>query len=151
MRFREVRLRADPDCPVCGTQPVIRELTPIEGYCMPGTGQRPEETEAYGDITVQELKARIDRGESLQIIDVREPTEYQICRIPGARLIPLAQLPQRLGEIDGEREVILQCKVGGRSARATAFLRAQGFGNARNLTGGILAWIDQVDPNQPKY
>ena len=152
MRFREVKLPADPDCPVCGSHPVIREIAPIEGYCMPDPRHGEEEAEAaHGDITVRELKARMDRGESLQIVDVREPAEYDICRIPGARLIPLAQLPHRLNEIDGQAEVILQCKVGGRSARAAAFLRAQGFRNARNLTGGILAWIDQVDPTQPKY
>jgi adenylyltransferase/sulfurtransferase len=124
------------------------EMVRFEGYCMPGPSDRDG---AHGDITVLELKARLDNGETPQIIDVREPREYEICRIPGARLIPLAELPRRLAEIDPAREVILQCKVGGRSARAAAFLRAQGFHNARNLTGGILAWIDQVDSSLPKY
>lgn len=152
MRFREVKLPKDPDCPVCGAHPVIRELRELEGYCMPGSNPHPGgHTDVHGDITVQELKARLDRGESPQIIDVREPREHDICRIPGARLIPLAQLPQRLGELDPDREIILQCKVGGRSARAAAFLRTQGFRNARNLIGGILAWIDQVDSTLPKY
>ena len=151
MRFREVKLPKDPDCPVCGTHPIILVPKDLEGYCMPQpvSGGRPNE--AHVDISVQELKMRLDRGETPQVIDVREPFEFEICRIPGSVLIPLAQLPVRLAEIDRDREVILQCKVGVRSARAAAFLRAQGFANARNLTGGILAWLDQVDPTQPKY
>ncbi len=149
MRFRELRLPKDPDCPVCGTHPIILEPKDLEGYCMPGTN--PPRYEAHGDITVQELKARLDRGDMPQIIDVRQPFEFEICRIPGAVLIPMAELPGRIGEFDPNREVVLQCKVGARSARAAAFLRARGFANARNLTGGILAWIDQVDPTLPKY
>lgn len=130
---------------MCGAQPVIRELKDLEGYCMPGTGHHPgSETDAHGDINVKELKARLDRGETPQIIDVREPNEYDICRIPGARLIPLAQLPQYVHELDPDREVILHCKSGGRSARAASFLRSRGFRR-------ILAWIDQVDPTQRKY
>ena len=151
MRFRELKLPKDPDCPVCGTQPIILEPKDLSGYCMPQTNSRDPEFNAHADISVQELKARFDRGETPQIIDVREPFEFEICRLPGAVLIPLAQLPARLSEIASEREVILQCKVGARSARAAAFLRGQGFANARNLTGGILAWIDQVDPTLPKY
>ena len=102
-------------------------------------------------MTVAELKARIDRGDAPLIVDVREPAEFEICRIPGARLIPLHQLPSRLAELDASKEIVLQCKVGGRSANATAYLRRAGFTRARNLTGGILAWIDEVDPSQPKY
>jgi adenylyltransferase/sulfurtransferase len=152
MRFRELKLPKDPDCPVCGTQPIILEPKDLSGYCMPQTNSRDgAPDEAHADISVQELKARFDRGETPQVIDVREPFEFEICRLPGAVLIPLAQLPGRLAEIDRDREVILQCKVGARSARAAAFLRGQGFANARNLTGGILAWIDQVDPTLPKY
>ena len=152
MRFRELKLPKDPDCPVCGTQPIILEPKDLSGYCMPQTNSRDgAPDEAHADISVQELKARFDRGETPQVIDVREPFEFEICRLPGAVLIPLAQLPGRLAEIDRDREVILQCKVGARSARAAAFLRGQGFANARNLTGGILAWVDQVDPTLPKY
>ena len=102
-------------------------------------------------MTVTELKARMDRGDAPMIVDVREPAEFEICRIPGAVLIPLNQLPSRVAELDPEKEIVLQCKVGGRSASATAFLKRAGFSRARNLTGGILAWIDQVDPSQPKY
>ena len=151
MRFREIRLPKDPDCPVCGLRPTIRELVGIPGsevQCMTGTANRSDEP---GEMTVRELKERLDGGEPLQIIDVREPQEHAICRIPGAQLIPLAQLPHRLAEIDRTREVVVLCKVGARSARAVAFLHGQGFSNARNLTGGILAWIDQVDPTQPRY
>ena len=108
-------------------------------------------TPPMGDITVTELKARMDSGDAPMIVDVREPAEFEICRIPGAVLIPLGQLASRLGELDPEQEIVLQCKVGGRSANATAYLRRAGFARARNLTGGILAWIDQVDPSQPKY
>ena len=151
MRFRELKLPKDPDCPVCGTRPIILEPKDLSGYCMPQTNSGDLASDAHADISVQELKARFDRGETPQIIDVREPFEFEICRLPGAVLIPLAQLPARLSEINREREVILQCKVGARSARAAAFLRGQGFANARNLTGGILAWIDQVDPTLPKY
>ena len=103
------------------------------------------------DITVTELKERMDRGDAPMIVDVREPAEFEICSIPGAVLIPLQQLPQRLGELDPSKEIVLQCKVGGRSANATAYLQRAGFARARNLKGGILAWIDQVDPSQPKY
>ncbi len=141
MRFRDFRLPKDPDCPVCGTAPTIRDLHPYDEACaMNGD-----------DMTVSELKERIDRGDAPVIVDVREPAEFDICRIPGAVLIPLAQLPTRLHELDRSKEIVLQCKVGGRSALATALLRAAGFNHARNLKGGILAWIDQVDPSQPKY
>jgi sulfur-carrier protein adenylyltransferase/sulfurtransferase len=117
-----------------------------------GSGTRVDTTPMNGDdMTVSELKERIDRGDAPVVVDVREPAEFDICRIPGAVLIPLAQLPGRLHELDRSQEIVLQCKVGGRSALATALLRAAGFSHARNLKGGILAWIDQVDPSQPKY
>ena len=151
MRFREIRLPKDPDCPVCGLRPTIRELVEIPGsevQCMTGTANR---SDGPAEMTVLELKERLDGGEPPQIVDVREPQEHAICRIPGAQLIPLAQLPHRLAEIDRTREVVVMCKVGARSARAVAFLHGQGFSNARNLAGGILAWIDQVDPTQPRY
>jgi sulfur-carrier protein adenylyltransferase/sulfurtransferase len=155
LRFREIALPKDPDCPVCGEHPSIRAPRDVEGYCGTPAPEPPAVDAGDGglhrDITVQELKSRMDRGERLQLVDVREPVEHEICRITGARLIPLGQLPQRLGELDPEREVILQCKVGARSARAAAFLRAHGFRNARNLAGGILAWIAQVDPDLPTY
>jgi sulfur-carrier protein adenylyltransferase/sulfurtransferase len=156
MRFRELKLRKDPDCPVCGTHPTVTQLIDYEQFC----GIRPEPaaaTVASGgtvndwEITAVELKRRIDAGEHLQIVDVREPNEYQINRIPGTTLIPLGELPRRYQELDLDREIILHCKMGGRSAKAQDFLRTVGVTNTKNLKGGVLAWIDQVDPSQPKY
>ena len=144
MRFREVRLPKDPDCPVCGTNPTIRTLRTYEQFCAPAPS-------GNDDMTVTELKSRIDRGTAPTIVDVREPSEHQICRIPSAILIPLGDLPARAHELDPGAEIILHCKSGARSARATKLLRDRGFANARNLKGGILAWIDQVDPSLPKY
>ncbi len=103
------------------------------------------------EISVIELKERIDRGDAPTIVDVREPDEFQICRIPGAVLIPMRELPSRVHELDPTAEIVLQCRSGVRSANAMLWLRSQGFTHARNLTGGILEWIDKVDPSQPKY
>ena len=159
MQFRVIRLPKDPDCPVCGTHPTIREPRAYDDIdrCAAAPVRTTSErasmasTTPVGDITVTELKARMDSGDAPMIVDVREPAEFEICRIPGAVLIPLGQLPSRLSELDPAQEIVLQCKLGGRSANATAYLRRAGFTRARNLTGGILAWIDQVDPSQPKY
>ena len=150
MRFRELKLHRDPDCPVCGQNPSIRDLRLYEEYCSPAEPSHATPA-ATPDMTVQELKARVDAGNAPVIVDVREPAEFDICRIPGARLIPLGQLPARIGELDPTSEVVLHCKAGGRSAKATALLRERGFTHARNLSGGVLAWIDQVDPTQAKY
>ena len=103
------------------------------------------------DITPQELKARLDAGDDVLVVDVREAREWDICRIEGATLIPLQSLPARVGELPRDRDLVVHCKMGGRSAQAAAFLRAQGFEHVQNLTGGILAWIDRVDPSQRKY
>ena len=104
------------------------------------------------EITASELKQRIDRGDDLQIIDVREPNEYEIARIPGTRLIPLGQVTQRMGEIEEGRETVVHCKGGVRSAKAIEALRGLGFkGKLLNLKGGITAWSDEVDPSVPKY
>ncbi len=158
MKFRELKLRKDPDCPVCGTHPTVTELIDYEQFCgMPAVEAEPVAQAQAGsdtansDITVLELKARRDKGEDLFVLDVREPHEYQINRIEGSTLIPLGDLPDRFSELDPNREIVAQCKSGMRSARAAAFLRDQGFKNVRNLKGGILAWIDQVDPSQMKY
>jgi sulfur-carrier protein adenylyltransferase/sulfurtransferase len=151
MRFRELKLQKDRDCAVCGTNPSIRELRLYEEYCSPADGSHSAVPAANTDMTVGELKARMDEGNAPVIVDVREPAEFDICRIPGARLIPLGQLPARLGELDPAAEIVLHCKAGGRSAKATALLRERGFTQVRNLSGGILGWIDQVDPTQAKY
>jgi sulfur-carrier protein adenylyltransferase/sulfurtransferase len=152
MRFRELKLRKDPDCPVCGTHPTVTELIDYEQFC----GIAPAGETAVSDVITdemqpRELKERLDRGEPIVIVDVREPQEYQINRIPGSKLIPLGELPQRYEELDQNAAIVCQCKSGMRSAKATGFLRSIGFKNVRNLAGGILGWIDQVDPTQPKY
>jgi adenylyltransferase/sulfurtransferase len=152
MRFRELSLRKDPDCPVCGTHPTVTALIDYDQFCgIAPAAAEPAATSPATDITPRELKARLDAGGAPFVLDVREPQEYQINRIPGSVLIPLGELPGRVGELDPNAEIVTQCKMGGRSAKAAAFLRERGFTNVRNLTGGILAWIDQVDPSQPKY
>jgi len=157
MKFRELKLRKDPDCPVCGTHPTVTKLIDYEQFCGVGpAAAAPEASESADaennqEMTVLELKARRDRGDDPFVLDVREPHEYEINRIPGSTLIPLGDLPQRFTELDANREIVCQCKSGMRSARAAAFLREHGFKNVKNLKGGILAWVDQVDPSQPKY
>jgi adenylyltransferase/sulfurtransferase len=149
MRFRELKLRRDPHCPACGDHPSITTLTEYEGYCELGAGSAAPRSTM--DITVKELKERMDRGDAPRVIDVREPHEHAICKIPGAELIPAAQFAQRLDEFDKDSEIVVHCKSGGRSGRAVEMMKARGFKNARNLTGGVLAWIDQIDPTQKKY
>jgi molybdopterin/thiamine biosynthesis adenylyltransferase/rhodanese-related sulfurtransferase/molybdopterin converting factor small subunit len=151
MRFRELKLRKDPDCPVCGTRPTVTALIDYEQFCGVGPQQHAGSDVVTDDMTPRELKERLDRGEPILVVDVREPQEYQINRIPGSTLIPLGELPQRYEELDRDAAIVCQCKSGMRSAKATAFLRGIGFKNVRNLAGGILGWIDQVDPSQPKY
>ena len=149
MKFRELKLRRDPDCPVCGDRPTIHALIDYEEFC--GLHAAPPAAPA-GGATVEELNMRLQRGDRPFILDVREPNEYQICRIPGSVLIPLAQLPQRLAELPSrDTELIVHCKMGGRSAKAVTQLQDLGYKGARNLEGGILAWIERVDPTQPKY
>jgi adenylyltransferase/sulfurtransferase len=154
MRFRELKLRKDPECPVCGTHPTVTKLIDYEQFC----GLRPEPEVAQADpgareweITAPLLKTRLDNGEALFILDVREPNEYQINRIQGSTLIPLGELPRRYQELPRDVEIITQCKVGARSAKAMEYLKSVGFERVRNLKGGIVEWIDKVDPSQPKY
>jgi molybdopterin/thiamine biosynthesis adenylyltransferase/rhodanese-related sulfurtransferase/molybdopterin converting factor small subunit len=157
MRFRELKLRKDPDCPVCGTHPTVKQLIDYEQFCgvRPEPASAPAAVSAGGaaewEITPVELKKRLDAGDEVVIVDVREPNEYQINRIPGSVLIPLGELPRRYQELDPDREIVLHCKMGGRSAKAQDFLRTVGFNRTKNLRGGVLSWIDQVDPSQPKY
>ena len=153
MRFRELRLPKDPECAVCGEHPTVTDLVGYEGYCTTtSTAPRGPTSAATGmDITVKELKERMDRGEAPTVIDVREPHEHAICNIPGAILIPQGQLMQHLAEFDPAKEIVLHCKSGGRSGRAVEMMKARGFANARNLTGGVLAWVTEIDPTQPKY
>jgi molybdopterin/thiamine biosynthesis adenylyltransferase/rhodanese-related sulfurtransferase/molybdopterin converting factor small subunit len=152
MRFRELKLRKDADCPVCGTHPTVTKLIDYDQFC--GVAPRNSDGDQQmttDDMTPRELKERLDRGEPIVVVDVREPQEYQINRIPGSRLIPLGELPQRYEELDQNAAIVCQCKSGMRSAKAAGFLRSIGFKNVRNLSDGILGWIDQVDPSQPKY
>lgn len=153
MRFKELKLRKDPECPVCGVNPTITELIDYEEFCGVGRGNETpqEEQPAMKEITAKELKAKMDRGEDFVLVDVREPHEYQIARIPGSQLIPLGTIASRSGELDPDAEIVLQCKGGVRSAQALAVLQSQGFTNLANLKGGILAWSDDVDPTVPKY
>jgi adenylyltransferase/sulfurtransferase len=151
LRFRELTLRKDPDCPVCGTHPTIRHLTDAGAACaVPPSAHKEPATMNQGEVSATDLKSLLDRGE-VTLIDVREPSEYRICQIPGAALIPLGELPRRVAEIDQSRPVVVHCKSGARSAQAVAWLRRQGFTDVRNMRGGILAWINEVDPSLPKY
>ncbi len=153
MKFRELKLRRDRDCPVCGTHPTVTRLIDYDQFCgiHPAAPELAAMASSATDITPAALKARLDRGDSLQIIDVREPNEYQINRIPGSVLIPLGEIPRRYAELDPDTELVMLCKIGGRSAKAADFLRSVGFKRVLNLRGGILEWIDKVDPTQPKY
>jgi adenylyltransferase/sulfurtransferase len=154
MQFRQLKLRRDPACPVCGDQPTVRELIDYEQFCGVSPAAAPSAGAAEDEVTVEQLKERLDSGHPVYLLDVREPNEFQICRIPGSVLIPLGQLPNRLGELPGpagEADFIVHCKMGGRSAKAVKLLHEHGFTQARNLKGGILAWIDRIDPQLPKY
>jgi sulfur-carrier protein adenylyltransferase/sulfurtransferase len=153
MKFREVKLQKDPECPVCSVNPSITKLIDYEQFCGIGLGQEEATMDTNGipEMTVQELKAKIDRKEKYTLIDVREPHEYQICKIPGSRLIPLGEIALRASEIDTADEVILQCRSGGRSAKALQTLQTMGFKRLKNLRGGILAWSKEIDPSVPQY
>jgi adenylyltransferase/sulfurtransferase len=153
MRFRELKLRKNPACPLCGEHRTITKLIDYEQFCgiQPAVPEPTTVQNNATDISSVELKQRLDRGDTLKIVDVREPNEYQINRIAGSVLIPLGDVPRRYAELDPEEEIVVHCKMGGRSAKAADFLRSVGFKRVRNLTGGILDWIDKVDPSQPKY
>jgi adenylyltransferase/sulfurtransferase len=151
MRFRELRVRKNPECPVCGANPTVKELIDYNQFC----GIRGEEAEAQTsakipEIQPEELKRRLDAKENIFVLDVREPHEYQIVNIHG-HLIPLGDLPKRVHELDSSREIVVHCKSGARSAKAVEFLRQSGFKRATNLTGGILAWAERIDTSLPKY
>jgi adenylyltransferase/sulfurtransferase len=149
MKFRELKLRKNPDCPVCGTHPTIKKLIDYNEFCGIRGEEAPVEA-GVPEIQVEELKRRLDAGEDVFVLDVREPHEYQICNI-GGHLIPLGDLPKRIHELDSSREIVAHCRSGARSAKAVNFLRQAGFRKVHNLSGGILAWADRVDPKMPKY
>lgn len=149
MRFREVRLRRDPSCPICGDSPTIHELIDYDQFC--GVGPAVKEPEEIGEITVQELKEEQDAGRDILVLDVRNPYELDICRLEGSYLIPLGELMERVAELNPNKDIVVHCKSGARSTEAIRRLRTKGFVKLRNLTGGILAWADQIDPEMPKY
>ena len=148
LRFRELELRKDPACPICGTNPSIHELIDYEAFC--GIGAEP----AYNgpEITAEELQREMsEKAADLVLIDVREPHEWDIVHIDGARLIPLGQLPERLSELDGHAEIVTHCHHGARSMKALEILKGAGFGKVRSLAGGIDAWAERVEPGLPRY
>jgi sulfur-carrier protein adenylyltransferase/sulfurtransferase len=150
MRFREMKLRKDPNCPVCGENPTVTELIDYQEFCgIPQANTRAQADEVP-EITVQELKARLENGDELSVLDVREPHEYEVANI-GAQLIPLDELPERLVELDRDEALAVHCKTGGRSARAVKLLQDAGFQNVYNVKGGITAWSVEIDPSVPKY
>ncbi len=153
MRFRELKLPKDPDCPVCGARPTITELRDLDAFCgtQKGDSLLLSQKNGTSEMTVQALKARIDARTAPLILDVREPSDARICSLPGALLIPLGELPRRLAELDPSAEIVVHCKSGARSATAVALLREKGFPRASNLAGGILAWIKEIDGTLRSY
>ncbi len=149
MKFRELKLRKNPDCVVCGNHPTVTKLIDYDEFCGLRGQEKPVST-GVPEISVEELKQRLDAKEDIYILDVREPHEYKICNING-HLIPLGDLPKRVQELDPSKEMIVHCRSGARSAKAVGFLHQAGFTKAKNLAGGILAWADRIDPNVPKY
>jgi adenylyltransferase/sulfurtransferase len=151
MKFREFKVRRNPNCPMCGDNPTIKGLIDYEQFCGMRGQEAPAPKSAAAEITVEDLKKRMDRKENLFVLDVRNPNEWQICKIPGTVLMPLPELPQRLGELPKDREIIVHCKSGMRSAKAVQLLKEQGFMQVVNLQGGIAAWSEKIDPSMPKY
>ena len=155
MQFRNLKLRKDPNCPLCGEHPTVKELIDYEMFC----GMKVEETQTKetavkkDEIDALGLKVKMDEKQDFVLVDVREQNEYDMARIPGSILVPLSQLPNRFHELDKYKgkEIVVHCKMGGRSAKAIAFLKQQGFDNLVNVAGGITGWSDQVDPSVPKY
>jgi rhodanese-related sulfurtransferase len=148
MKFREFKLRRDPQCPVCGDSPTIKAPIDYDAFCE---GQAASGVAALPAISVRELKEKMEAGDSIMLLDVREPFEYEIARIDGSALIPLNELSGRLDELDPEKEIVALCKSGARSASAVQLLQSAGYARSVNLAGGIDAWADEIDPTMPKY
>ena len=150
MRFRELKLRKNPDCVICGNNPTVTKLVDYEAFC----GIVPEAASAgtgVPEISVEELKALRDRREAFVLVDVREPHEIEICALPGSVRIPLGSLPENLNRLSTADEIVVHCKSGARSAKAVQFLRDAGFRKVRNLAGGITRWSERIDPTVPRY
>lgn len=152
MRFRELRLRRNPDCPVCGDNPTVRELIDYQQFCgIPQQAAEAAAQERLPEIAPTALKSRLDSGEDVFVLDVREPHEFEIAKIPGTTLIPLGTLPEHVHELDSTADIVVHCKSGVRSGKAQRLLKEMGFSRVTNLAGGILRWSDEVDPSIPKY
>jgi len=153
MRFRELKLRRNPECPACGDRPTVTKLIDYQQFCgIPHQEPQPVQPSLKeGEISVLQLKEKMDRGDDFLLLDVREPHEWQIGHIPYAKLIPLGDLPKRVNELNSADEIVAHCKSGARSAKAVDFLKQAGFKKVKNMKGGILAWSDKVDPSVPKY
>ena len=156
MKFRELKLLKDPNCPICGENPTVTELIDYQEFCGIPQAAAAEAEAAEGangdsEISPVEVKAMLDQGKAFKLIDVREPHEWEICKIDGAELIPLGQLEEHLGELDEDEEIVVHCKMGGRSAKAQDILLANGFSHVLNMQGGILRWSDDVDSSVAKY
>ena len=152
MRFRELRLRRNPECPLCGDDPTVCELIDYQQFCgIPQQAQEEAARERLPEIAPVDLKVRLDAGDDLFVLDVREPHEFEIARIPGTTLIPLGTLPEHVHELDATADIVVHCKSGVRSGKAQRLLRDMGFSRVTNLAGGILRWSDEVDPSVPKY
>jgi len=152
MSFEELRLRKNPDCLICSEHATIDHLIDYEAFCgMPSHDHGQEVAASDWDIDAKELSERLQRGERLRLIDVREPHEWDIAHIDGAELVPLAVLPEHMHEFDSAENMVFLCKSGSRSARAVSLLRTAGFRKVRNLRGGINAWSRDVDPAVPIY
>ena len=152
MEFREFKVRKDPTCPVCSANPTITELIDYDTFCGIPQAQAAEEAEPpVPEISVEELDAKLKSNAPLVLLDVREPYEWDIARLPGAKLIPLGELPSRMSELDSADEIVIYCKIGPRSAKAVRTLQKAGFAKLQNLEGGVAAWADRVDPSFPKY
>ena len=152
--WREVNIRRDPECPVCGDHPTVTGLIDYDEFCgVPRVRAEEEAMAGVPEMTVTELKERLDRGERIELLDVREPYEWQIGNLEpyGAKLIPLGQLRARVGELDADADVVVICRTGNRSQRAAEHLMAAGFPRVWNLVGGMCAWSDEVDPSIPRY
>jgi rhodanese-related sulfurtransferase len=150
MKFRELKLRKNPDCPACGRNRTITNLIDYNEFCGIRGEEQTVSNTGIPTIQVEDLKRRLDAGDDIFVLDVREPHEYQICNINGY-LIPLGDLPKRVSELDSSREIVAHCRSGVRSGKAVEFLQQAGFKKVHNLAGGILAWADRIDPKMPKY
>ncbi|MEK6986607.1 MAG: rhodanese-like domain-containing protein, partial [Candidatus Thermoplasmatota archaeon] len=149
MKFRELKLRKNPDCAICGTNPTVKELIDYEEFC--GLNAPSEQVSEEYQISPGELKARLDNGGEVVLLDVREHMEWEINRLEGAILMPVAQVPNRVNELSTADDIVVYCKSGVRSARITNFLRELGFRKVKNLVGGIDEWADRIDPDMPRY